>query len=243
MTSLCKWLLPSLAGLLSAIAGAPAHARDCGLPPLPYVARYSAERDGDPDGSISVTLERIDAGSYTYSMDTRVKWGVFNAYIEEQSDFGFRNGIVMPASFQLTQRVSIYKRHEFVGFDWASKKATGKKKRDDFTLDIVPGMQDKLSVYLYIADSICRGENDIDAWVVSGPELKTYEYRFQAVEPLETVLGRVEAVHIRRGGPEDEKQTDMWHAAEAHFLPVKMVYRDGDVITDMRLLEISFVEE
>ena len=192
---------------------------------------------------MTVTLERKDPGSYRYSMDTRVKWGIFNAYIEEQSNFDFSNGIVMPSSFQLTQRVSFYKRREVVEFDWVSMKATGEKKRDAFELDIVPGMQDKLSVYLLLAQLICRGEYDIDAQVVSGPKLKTYDYRFQAVEPLDTVLGRVGAIHIRRGGPNDEKQTDMWHAGVTHFLPVKMVYRNGDMITDMRLMEILFREE
>ena len=238
-----KWLFLPMACVLAVVAGMPAYARDCGSAPIPYKASYSVNRNGDPDGSMSVTLERDGAGNYVYKMDTRVKWGIFNAHIEEQSNFVFRNGIVMPSSFQLTQRVSIYKRREVVGFDWVAMKATGEKKRDDFELDIVPGMQDKLSVYLLLASSVCRGENDIDAVVVSGPELKSYDYRFQAVEPLDTVLGRVEAVQIRRGGPADEKQTDLWHAREAHFLPVKMVYRDGDVITDMRLLEISFREE
>lgn len=241
--ALKKWLFVSIACLLAASDGAPAHARDCGSAPAPYQAAYSVDRNGNPDGSMSVTLERRSADSYHYSMDTRVKWGVFIAYIEEQSDFGFRSGTVMPTSFQLTQRVSLYKRREVVEFDWTNMKATGEKKRDDFELDILPGMQDKLSVYLLLADSICRGEYDIDAEVVSGPELKSYDYRFQALESLDTVLGRVEAIHIRRGGPADEKQTDLWHAAEAHFLPVRMVYRDGDVITDMRLTEISFAAE
>lgn len=232
-----------MACLLAASTGSIAFARDCGAAPTPYTAAYSVDRNGDPDGSMNVELERAGADSYRYSMDTRVRWGIFNAFIEEQSDLVFRDGIIMPESFLLTQRVSLYKRQEVVEFDWGSMKATGEKKRDDFELDVVPGMQDKLSVYLLLADSICRGEYDIDAVVVSGPVLKNYDYRFQAVEALDTVLGRVETVHIRRGGPDDDKQTDMWHAAEAHYLPVKMVYRDGDVITDMRLTEISFGEE
>lgn len=243
MIPLKKWLFLTLACPLAAIAVAPASALDCGLAPIPYTAGYSVDRNGDPDGRMSVVLESSGEGSYRYSMDTRVKWGIFNAHIEEESDFNFRNGLVMPYSFLSTQRVSFYERREVVEFDWASMKATGEKKRDDFELDIVPGMQDKLSVFLLLSNSICRGEYDIDAKVVSGPVLKSYDYRFQAVEELDTVLGRVEAIHIRRGDPADEKQTDLWHAREARFLPVKMVYRDGDIITDMRLMHISFREE
>lgn len=242
MIKLIACLFIVIACLLAVNPGRPAYAEDCGAP-VPYTASYSVNRNGDSDSSMIVSLQRVGAGSFRYSMDTRVKWGIFNAYIEEQSDLAIRNGIVMPESFQLTQRVSLYKRQEVVEFDWISMKATGEKKRDDFELDIVPGMQDKLSVYLLLADSACRGDYDIDAVVVSGPALKSYDYRFQAIEPLDTVLGRVEAIHIRRGGPDDDKQTDLWHAREARFLPVKMVYRDGDVITDMRLTEISFSED
>ncbi len=190
-----------------------------------------------------VTLERQSADSFRYSMDTRVNWGVFTVYIEEQSDFYWRDGIVLPYSFHSTQKVSLYRRHETVEFDWASMKATGNRKRADFEVNIAPGMQDKLSVYLLLASSVCRGDYNIDAVVVSGPELRTYAYRFQALEPLVTVLGLVQTIHIRRGATDDEKQTDMWHAEEAHFLPVKMVYRDNDSITDMRLLDISFKYE
>ena len=231
-----------MACLLAANPGAPAYALDCGLAPVPYTASYSVNRNGDPDGSMTVTLEHAETGGYRYDMDTRVRWGIFTLYIEEQSDFRFRDGIVMPDNFQLTQRVSIYKRREMVEFDWDSMKATGEKKRDDFNLDIVPGMQDKLSVYLWMADSLCRGDYDFEADVVSGPVLKSYDYRFQSLEPLDTSLGPVETIHIRRGGPDDDKQTDLWHAAAARFLPVKMVYRDGDIITDIRLLNISFGE-
>jgi len=243
VTTLSKWLYLPLVCLLAANSCGRAFARDCGAAPVPYTAAYSVDRNGDPDGSMNVKLERAGSNSYRYSMDTRVRWGVFNAFIEEQSDLVFRDGIVMPESFLLTQKVSLYKRQEVVEFDWASLKATGEKKRDGFEIDIAPGMQDKLSVYLFIADSICRGEYDIDAVVVSGPVLKNYDYRFQAVETLDTVLGQVETVHIRRGGPGEDKQTDMWHAGEAHFLPVKMIYRDGDIISDMRLTEMSFGEE
>ena len=232
-----------LACLLLVTAGSHAYARDCGSAPEPYTASYSVNRNGDPDGAMSVTLERTGTDEYRYRMNIRVKWGILNAYIDEQSEFSFRNGIVLPDNFQLTQRVSFYKRREAARFDWDKLKATGEKKGDDFVLDIVPGMQDKLSLYLHLAASLCRGEYDVVTDVVSGPVLKSFDYRFQAKEPLDTVLGRLEAIHIRRGGPDDDEQTDMWLAAESRFLPVWMVYRDEDIITDMRLKDISFTEE
>jgi len=242
MIALSKWLFLPMACLLAANPVTPAQADECEAP-VPYTASYSVNRGGNPDGEMTVKLERTGPDSYRYNMDTRVKWGIFNAYIEEQSDLSFRNGIVLPQNFELVQRVSFYSRRETVEFDWASKKASGEKKGKKFELDIVPGMQDKLSVYLLLANLICRGEYDIGAKVVSGPVLISFDYRFKAVELVDSVLGRVEAIHIRRGGPDDDEQTDLWHAAAANYLPLRILYRDEDVITDMRLMEISFGED
>jgi hypothetical protein len=241
MTALQKWLMSRIFICLALASGATqVLALDCESAPVPYSANYSVNRDEDPDGSMHVVLQRNSEDHFSYRMETRVKWGIFTAYIEEQSDFRWQDGVVLPDSFKLTQKVSLYKRRDSVEFDWQSMKATGTRKRADFKVDIIPGMQDKLSVYLLLAGSLCRGEYSIDAAVVSGPEPKTYKYQFQAIEPLDTVLGRVQTIHIRRGVAGDEKQTDLWHAEEAHFLPVKMIYRDDDIITDMRLIDISF---
>ncbi len=187
-----------------------------------------------------VALEHNGEDRFSYRMDTRMKWGIFTAYIQQQSDFRWRDGFVLPGSFKLTHKVSFYNRRDSIEFDWQSMQATGTRKREDFAVDLRPGMQDKLSVYLLLAGSLCRGHYSIDATVLSGPVPKSYQYQFQAIEPLDTVLGRVQAIHIRRGVAGDEKQTDLWHAEETHFLPVKMIYRDDGIITDMRLLDISF---
>ncbi|MGA9574959.1 MAG: DUF3108 domain-containing protein [Lysobacterales bacterium] len=238
-----KWLFRPFTCLWMTFAVTPVTALDCGSVPTPYEANYSVTRNGDSNGSMQVLLERYAVGSFVYSMDTYVKWGVFTAHITEQSEASLRNGVVLPGHFESTHQVSFYKRREKVDFDWVSMQASGTKKGKDFEMDIRPGMQDKLTVYLQIARSICKGQYAIDIDVVSGPELKRYDYQLQALEPLDTVLGELRVIHIRRGAPGDKKQTDLWHAAEAQFLPVKMVYRDGDIITDMRLKDISFRNE
>jgi len=240
MTDLQKWLTRVFICLALTSVGTEVLALDCGAAPVPYSANYSVNRAGDPDGSMHVVLKRNDEDHFSYRMDTRVKWGIFTAYIEQQSDFRWRDGAVLPGSYKLTHKVSLYKRHESVEFDWQSMTATGSKKQDDFKVDLIPGMQDKLSVYLLLAGSLCRGQYSIDAAVISGPVPKSYQYQFQAIEPLDTALGRLQAIHVRRSVAGDEKQTDLWHAGEAHFLPVKMIYRDDGIVTDMRLLDISF---
>ena len=199
-------------------------ARECGSMPVPYSASYSVTRNGDPDGSMQVLLERTGGNTFSYSMETRVRWGIFTARIEQRSDFSWQNGQILPGSYRATQRASIYKRSETVNFE----------------IDLVSGMQDKLTVYLALARAFCEGEDAIGIEVVSGPRVKLHEYIVQTHEQLDSVSGELPLLHVRRGGPDDEKQTDLWLGEKNRFLPVKMIYRDKDIITDMQLIGISF---
>jgi hypothetical protein len=240
LSPVLKRLFLSLACLAMLGQALQVAAYECGSMPVPYSASYSVARNGDPDGSMRVVLERTSDDTFSYMMETRVKWGVFTAYIEQQSNFIWQDGVVLPGSYHATQRVSIYKRSETANFDWRVMKATGEKKRDDFEIDLVPGMQDKLTVYLALARAFCEGRDTIGIEVVSGPNIKLHEYTVQAHEPLDTTPGDPALVHIRRGGPGEEKQTDLWLSEKSRFLPVKMIYRDKSIITDMQLVDISF---
>jgi len=218
-------------------------ANGCESAPTPYEASYLLTRKGKPAGSMRVVLERKSTGAFSYRMDTQVKWGLIRPRVLQSSEFTWENGHVSPVRFQSTQKISLYKRQEFVDFNWKNMKATGRKKRVDFELDIQAGMQDKLSIYFLLARKLCNGEKTIDANVVSGPVLKSYSYRFQAEEVLDTELGRLQAIHLRRGTPGSEKQTDIWHAEEIRYLPVRLVYRKKSDVTTMELSEISFSKD
>ena len=242
-TPLQQWLFQALAVLVLSCTCKQALALDCRAKPVPYSANYAVTRNGDQDGSMQVVLERNGEDNFSYRMDTHVGWGVFTARVQQQSDFRWQNGTVLPGSFRATQKVAFFSRRESVNFDWVSMRATGTKKRDDFELEITPGMQDKLTVYLLLARALCEDEVPVAAYVVSGPELKFYSYQLQAIEPLQTELGYLQAAHLRSGTAADAKQTDLWLSKATRFLPVRIVYRKNDEITDMRLLDISFSDE
>jgi hypothetical protein len=189
---------------------------------------------------MQMVLERKSINSYSYRMDSRVKLGIVHSRLQQQSDFSWKNGIFFPDSFRSTQQIAFYKRTESVDFNWKTLRATGTKKRDDFELEIMVGVQDKLTIYLFLARALCNGEDPVDVSVVSGPILKPHNYRIQAMESLDTKLGPLQTIHVRRGSYDSEKQTDMWLAVETRFLPVKLVYRDDDDVISMDLINISF---
>ncbi|HEY5774599.1 MAG TPA: DUF3108 domain-containing protein [Xanthomonadales bacterium] len=240
VTPLGEWLFRSLFCVALTAVNTGVFAADCGSMPVAYTANYSVTRNNDKDGAMQVVLQRHADNTYSYRMDTRVQWGIFTAQIEQQSDFSWRDGVIFPGSFQLTQKVSLYKRSETAEFDWVSMKATGTKKRRDFEVDLQAGMQDKLTIYLLLARSVCEGKIPVEADVVSGPVLKRHSYQLVATETLDTVLGLLPVLQFRRGATDDEKQTDLWLAEALRFLPVKLVYRDENEITVMQIENISF---
>jgi hypothetical protein len=225
---------------LIALTGSQVLALDCGSAPIPYQAHYSVTRKDKLAGSMQVVLKHISDGSYDYRMNSRMKWGFVHPWIQQQSSFTWKNGLVLPDSFRAARKVAFYQRTESVDFNWKSKRATGNKRHEDFELDIEPGMQDKLSIYLLLAQALCNGEEIINAEIVSGPVLKPNSYHLQAREYLDTRLGRLATIHIRQGTADTEEQTDLWHAEAAHFLPVRIVHRDKDDVIDMNLTDISF---
>jgi len=240
MTLLQKRLFRLLVCWLMTLTGSQVLASDCGAKPLPYTANYSVTRKDRLAGSMQMVLERISDDTYNYRMESRAKWGLVRPLTQQQSSFRWKNGLVLPDSFRATQKVAFYKRKESVVFNWESMRATGTKRRAGFELEIEPGMQDKLTIYLLLARAVCNGENTINADVVSGPVLKPHSYRLQAMEPLDTKLGRLQTIHLRQGSSESEKQTDLWIAEVAHYLPVKLIYRDKDDVAIMNLIDISF---
>jgi hypothetical protein len=207
---------------------------------LPYQATYTVERNGKLVGLMQVVLEETGEGSYSYTMDSRLKWGMFHPHIQQSSRFDWVNETFKPVSFLSTQRAAFLSRKETVEFDWVILKATGRKKMRRFELDIKPGMQDKLTINLELARALCNGETHFDENVVSGPLLKPYIYKWQANESLQTEMGLLQVIHVRRGSSKTKKQTDSWHAKEARFLPVKIVYRNKGEESVARITAISF---
>lgn len=240
VTPLHKFLVRFFVCSTMVFSGSLAFADDCGSAPVPYTANYSVTRKNKLAGSMRVELERLQGERFVYRMDSRVKWGIVRSLIQQQSRFTWKDAMVMPDHFVSTQKVAFYKRVESVDFNWNSMTAAGTKRRDDFKLEIQAGMQDKLTIYLYLAEALCQGENSVQTDVVSGPVLKPHSYQFLALETLDTPLGRLPASHFRMGTPDSEKQTDVWLSKETRFLPVKLVHRDKKDISRMDLTGISF---
>ena len=68
--------------------------------------------------------------------------------------------------------------------------------------------------------------------ITNGKRLRTYDYGFEGEELVETPLGKVNCLHIARSSDDGEEKTELWLAADYHYLPLKFrkTEKDGTVL-------------
>lgn len=219
-------------------------AADCSAVLTPYTASYQVFKDNKEVGVMDVSLKE-SGGAYSYSMLTRGTKGMasfVNLAIDQVSDFTMGTELPIPHSYRQTQKTSLWKKTEWVDFDWTDMTASGEKNKKEFDRKLADGMQDKSTLYLASALAVCGGNPEFEMNVVSGPEPRNYIFNLQQAETLETALGAVDTIRVHQKIQDQDKETDTWHVPSLHYVPAKISYRNGKELTVMNLLEFSPAE-
>jgi hypothetical protein len=68
--------------------------------------------------------------------------------------------------------------------------------------------------------------------ITNGKRFRTYDYGFEGEEVVDTGLGKVNCLHIARSSDDGEEKTELWLAADYHYLPLKFrkTEKDGTVL-------------
>ena len=113
-------------------------------------------------------------------------------------------------------------------FDWNTMTlalASGGNKQ---TLKLPEGTQDLLSFMYQLAFAPPQG-SVVRMTVTNGRKLDSYAY-WVVEEALDTPMGKLNTLHLGKQREEGEKDTEVWLAADYHYLPVKIsqIDQDGD---------------
>jgi hypothetical protein len=115
-------------------------------------------------------------------------------------------------------------------FDWESGKLlleTGSRRQE---VELTEGTQDLMSfMYQFM---FVPPLQEMQLAITNGKRLKTYAYGFDGEETLDTAFGKVRCLHIARSSGDGEEKTDLWLAADYHYLPIKLskTEKDGTVL-------------
>lgn len=158
--------------------------------------------------------------------------------ITERSEWEYHGESVRPIVYRYDRVGGNEPRKAEIRFDWENGFARNTVEGETWRMPIPEGTLDKIAYLLELMRDLAAGERDIRYNIADGGRLKVYDMREAGTEQIDTGIGRLETLKVRRHR-EGERETVIWCAPALHFLPVKVQHRekDGTVVT-MQIREL-----
>ena len=114
----------------------------------------------------------------------------------------------------------------------------GKLRRRSESLD--EPLTDELGHMLEVGAALAAGDMAPRSRVLRRDKVRLYRYAVEGTEAVDTPLGSVDAVRLRRDRADDaDRSTTIWSAAEARYLPVRIAHREGQRTVEIVLVSWS----
>lgn len=109
-----------------------------------------------------------------------------------------------------------------LSFDWENKIVTNKVQKTNWQMDINQRVQDKLSYQIQLQQDLLNGQKNFSYQIADGGRLKDYKFITLGEEVLDTPLGKVNTVKVKRSRESDERVTYAWLAKDWNYLLVRL---------------------
>lgn len=219
---LCSGLILS-APLFSLAAAADPAAPEVSLP-QPFDAVYVAKYSGTTVKATR-TLSRREDGT----LELRFLAKSWLATIEEVSQFSWKaDGQLLPHHY-LYQRSGLgHNRTAKLKFDWSNGRVVNDVQDHPWTMTLPEGALDKLSYQLQLSADMLNSKDRVSYKVADGGRLKTYNFEVQGREVLDTPLGKLNTLRIKRIREDNERVTVLWLATDWNYLLAKIWQQEED---------------
>lgn len=156
------------------------------------------------------------------------------ASIEENSQFDWpQPGLLRPLEYRYERRGLGRDRTAKLDFDWDKGKVTNNVQDKPWKMAIEPGVLDKLSFQIQLQRDLIAGKHEgLSYDIADGGKIKHYKFEIVGEEVLDTPLGKVDTVKVKRSRKDDDRITYAWMAPKYQYLLVRMQQEEGgDVYT------------
>jgi hypothetical protein len=195
-------------------------------PPRHVEIDFSVSYKGSDAGVERHRYQVSDDGSYSLSSVAEAKGllGLFLSELRQQSEGRVTEQGLRPNVF-LYQYGNNADRLQKAVFDWQKKRLWLQSGRRVQVVDLQQDAQDLLSFMYQFMFSPPLQQMSLS--ITNGKRLKVYDYGFEGEETLATQMGDLRCIHILRESTDEEK-TELWLAADYHYLPVRIRMSDKD---------------
>jgi Protein of unknown function (DUF3108) len=203
----------------------------------PFTLTYNATYN-KLNANVTRTLSQQTDASWLLGTEIQLK--LLNrtvSTISESSLFSLNNGQLQSQLYQY-QQSGLGKRSRSAEFNKASQQIRYQQNEQQRTLPYVDNIYDSLNSQLVLSQAFSRGETSVSLQVMERGNIREQRYRVLDQDPLQTSIGLLQAIHIRRErDPGSDRQTEFWLAPAYGYaiIKLKQVEADGDRI----MLEIT----
>ena len=211
--------------------GGPVLSKPGGIISEPFFARYSLTTQGAKIGVTEWTMKAIAADIFVYESRT-VAAGIYGLVsdqeVTERSEWQLRDGMIQPLSYSYHRSGGDRERDVAVNFDWETRQAENTAEGHSWRMPVPDGTLDKLSYLLVMMRDLAEAKSPLRYQIADGGRLKVYELRIEGEERIDTALGSLDTVVVRRLRDSDERETLLWCAESLDYMPVKIEHREKD---------------
>lgn len=222
--SLSKKLLRPLMLLgLTLISGSQiAIANDQTDPALaPYHLTYAASYNG-----MDINAERhLKQEGQHYVLTTTAK-NMLSTIQEEGSFKVNKDGTIIDQRYQYDRSILGIKKTEKLKYDREAGVAKYKSKKKKRQVKLKSGLLNRLSYQVQLQRDLLNQVTPLQYQVISRGRVKEYNFEIMGEELLETPMGELKTVKVRRVRKDDDRETLLWFSPQWNYLLVQLWQRE-----------------
>jgi hypothetical protein len=153
---------------------------------------------------------------------------LYSDHIRETTHLQHDGTRLVPKEYQYRRNG---KRNQTISqqFDWKQASVTSHVDEAVYEYPLSPGTIDQSAYKVSLMIELAKGNREFSYPVAYKNKMRTYDIKHLGDERLETALGELNTVVLRR---KTKRTTTMWCAYDLHFLPVKIQHEEkGGVFT------------
>ncbi len=201
---------------------------------LPYTAEYRISSNSLTTTATRSLSKRGD--NWQLSQHAKLMFiKVSEESIIEDGAMGLR-----PLRYEYSNNFSS-RQDQKINFDWKHALASDKKYRKPWSAPLTAGTFDQLSAQLQMRQALICGRFDtaMVQTVVNRGKHKTYEIEKIGEEIIDSPVGKLNTVKLRRGREGSDSETIVWLAKDWNYLIVRLEQTDEDDTYSLELLNAT----
>lgn len=202
-----------------------------------YAANYLVKINGIQAGELRQSLSTVNDDLRRFESVSQAK-GVFSFFkpdvVTETSLWSRFNNKIRPKRYVYERSGGKKEKFLSMDFDWPEGQVHIDDHKQPWTLSIPAETQDKLAYQLTLMEDLRSQQTRFEYQIADGGRLKHYEIVVLAEEVVNTPLGKINTVKLKRHRDrQGDRETTLWCAPALSFLPVKLehIEKDGTVFT------------